>query len=116
MGRTKRSNVRRKRVKRMLVQASGSEGSQSKLFRTAKQAVLKGLKSVYIRRKKKKKFFKKIWISRLKAIANIYGLSYAGLLNKLKLSKIKINKKILSHILILEPNVITEIFNKIDII
>lgn len=102
MVRIKRGNVSRKRHKKILKLSKGFVGSHSKLFRVANQQVMKSLRYGYIGRKRKKRDFRKLWIIRLNAAIRGQGITYSTFMHKLKLSKISINRKMLSQISILD--------------
>ncbi|MGB7487172.1 MAG: 50S ribosomal protein L20, partial [Phormidesmis sp.] len=73
MARVKRGNVARKRRKKVLKLAKGFRGSHSKLFRIAKQQVLKALRNAYRDRRRKKRDFRRLWIARINAAARLNG-------------------------------------------
>lgn len=102
MVRVKRGNVARKRRKKILKLAKGFRGAHSSLFRTAKQQVLKSLKYSYIGRKKKKRDYRRLWITRINAGVRPHNLKYSEFINLLKRSHIGLNRKILSQLLILD--------------
>ncbi len=109
MTRVKRGNVARKRRKKILKLAKGFRGSHSKLFRTANQQVMKALRNAYRDRRKKKRDFRRLWITRINAAARQQGMSYSQLINKLKKSDIQLNRKILAQLAVLDPPT----FNKV---
>ena len=113
MIRVKRGFVARKRRKKVLSLASGFYGSRSKLFRTANQAVNKGLYNSYISRRLKKRNFRKLWIVRIGAAAKANGLKYSNFIYKLKSKKISLNRKILSQIAIIDPASFKTIINQV---
>lgn len=98
MTRVKRGFVARKRRKKILKLAKGFIGSHSKLFTAANQQTMKALKYAYSDRRKKKNEFRKLWIQRINSAARLNGIKYNKLINKLKMSKIIINKKMLAKI------------------
>lgn len=103
MVRIKRGNVARKRRKKILNLATGFKGSHSRLFRVANQQVMKALKYSYIGRKQKKRYYRKLWISRINAATRINSdLSYSRFMNKLKITNIALNRKMLSQLAILD--------------
>ena len=104
MVRVKRGNVARKRRKKILSLASGYRGAHSILFRVANQQVMKALRYSYIGRKKKKRIFRRIWISRINAASRLNGISYSKLINRFKKSNIDLNRKMLSQIAILDAS------------
>lgn len=104
MVRIKRGNVARKRRKKILSLAAGYRGAHSVLFRIANQQVMKALRYSYVGRKRKKRIFRKIWISRINAASRLNGTNYSQLMNKFKTAKIDLNRKMLSQIAILDAS------------
>lgn len=104
MVRVKRGNVARKRRNKILGIASGYRGAHSALFRVANQQVMKALRYSYIDRKKKKRVFRRIWISRINAASRLNGISYSKLIHKFKKSNIDLNRKMLSQIAVLDAS------------
>lgn len=100
MARVKRGVNAKKRHKRVLKQAKGYYGAKSKLFRPAKQAVMKSLNYSYIGRKQRKRDFRKLWITRINAAARLNGMSYSQFINGLKKANIEVNRKMLSEMAI----------------
>ena len=109
MPRATSSVPRKKRHKKVLKQAKGYYGARSRLYRTAKQSVEKGLLYNYRHRRQKKGVFRKLWIARINAASRINGTSYSKLIAGLKLNNIEINRKILSDLAIREPQAFAEI-------
>ncbi len=105
---TKR-NARRKKI---LKQAKGYRGARSKLFKTAKEAVAKGLVYAYRDRKAKKRTFRRLWITRISAICRENGITYSRFINGLLKADIRINRKALSNMAIENPDVFKELINK----
>lgn len=103
MARVKRGNVARKRRKKILKLAKGFRGSHSRLFRTANQQVMKALRNAYRDRRKRKRDFRRLWITRINAAARQHGMSYSQLIGKLKKADIQINRKMLAQMAILDP-------------
>lgn len=103
MTRVKRGNVARKRRKKILKLAKGFRGSHSKLFRTANQQVMKALRNAYRDRRKRKRDFRRLWISRINAAARLNGLSYSRLAHGLKSANIQLNRKMLAQLAVLDP-------------
>nr|QCI04288.1 ribosomal protein L20 [Anotrichium furcellatum] len=102
MTRVVRGNVARKRRKKILKLAKGFRGSHSKLFRTAKQQVLKALKYSYIDRKKKKRSYRALWITRINSAVRLYGINYKSFIYSLKQHKVALNRKMLSQLAIID--------------
>ena len=112
MARVKGAMATRKRHKRVLKLAKGYRGAKSKLFRTAKQAVMKSLSYAYIGRKQKKRDFRKIWITRISAACKLNGTNYSQFMNGLKKAEINMNRKMLSEIAISDPEAFTALVEK----
>ncbi len=112
MARVKGAMATRKRRKRVLKLAKGYRGAKSKLFRTAKQAVMKSLVYAYIGRKQRKRDFRRLWITRISAAAKLNGINYSQFMNGLKKSGVDINRKMLSEIAIQDPAAFTQLVEK----
>lgn len=104
MARIKRGNVAIKRRKKILKRAKGFKGAHSRLFRVANQQVMKALRYAYVGRKRKKREFRSLWITRINAAARINGMNYSKLINSLKESKIAINRKMLAQMAVSDPS------------
>ncbi|MDB9525657.1 50S ribosomal protein L20 [Oscillatoria sp. CS-180] len=103
MARVKRGNVARKRRKKVLKLAKGFRGSHSKLFRTANQQVMKALRYAYRDRRRRKRDFRRLWITRINAAARQQGMSYSQLIGQLKKANVEINRKMLAQMAVLDP-------------
>ncbi|NQU95674.1 MAG: 50S ribosomal protein L20 [Candidatus Omnitrophica bacterium] len=88
----------KKRRKKVLKKAKGQFGGRSKLYRTAKESVQKGMYYSYRDRKQKKRLFRNLWIVRINAGCKADGLSYSKFMNGLKKAKITLNRKILADL------------------
>jgi len=114
MVRVKRGNVARKRRKKILFLAKGFRGTHSKLFRVANAQVMKALKYAYVGRKEKKRQFRKLWITRINAAArSIENTKYSSFIHKIKKSNIKLNRKMLSQLAILDLPTFKQLHNEI---
>ena len=100
MARIKGATMTRKRRKKVLKLAKGYYGSKSKLFKTAKQAVMKSGNYAYIGRKQKKRNFRSLWITRISAACRMNGVNYSTFMNGLKKAGITLTRKMLSEIAI----------------
>ena len=98
MARVKRGVIARARHKKILKQAKGYFGGKSKLYRVARQAVMKSQQYAYVGRKQKKREFRQLWIARINAAARVNGLSYSVLMHGLKLADVNLNRKVLADI------------------
>ncbi len=103
MTRVKRGNVARKRRKKILKLAKGFRGSHSRLFRIANQQVMKALRNAYRDRRRRKRDFRRLWITRINAAARQHGCSYSQLMGQLKQADIQLNRKMLAQIAVLDP-------------
>ena len=90
-------NARRKH-NRVLKLAKGYRGARSKQYRIAKQAVMRALTSSYAGRKQRKREFRKLWITRINAVARMNGLSYSKFMYGLKLAEVDMNRKMLAEL------------------
>lgn len=115
MARIKGAMATRKRRKKVLKAAKGYFGGKHRLFKTAKQAVMKSGQYAYIGRKQKKRDFRRIWISRISAACKSNGMNYSTFMNGLKKAGVDLNRKMLSEIAIADPagfTALTEVAKK----
>lgn len=98
MARIKGAITTRKRRNKVLKLAKGYFGSKHKLFKTAKQAVMKSGNYAYIGRKHKKRDFRRLWITRISAAAKMNGMNYSTFMNGLKKAGIQLNRKMLAEL------------------
>ena len=103
MARVKRGVTTQARHKKVLDKAKGYYGARSKLFKTAKQAVIKAGQYAYRDRRQRKRQFRALWIARINAAARLHGLSYSRLINGLDLANIDIDRKVLADIAVRDP-------------
>lgn len=107
MARVKGAMMTRKRRNKVLKLAKGYFGSKHKLFKTAKEAVMKSGNYAYIGRKQRKRDFRRLWITRISAAAKMNGMNYSTFMNGLKKAGIQMNRKMLSEIAISDPKAFT---------
>jgi large subunit ribosomal protein L20 len=98
MPRVKRGVTARARHKKVLKQAKGYYGARSRVYRVAKQAVIKAGQYAYRDRKQRKRQFRALWIVRINAASRMYGISYSRLINGLTKANVKIDRKVLADI------------------
>src|SRR6202162_3514783 len=103
MPRVKRGTKRRAKRKMILDRASGYFLTKSKLYRSAKEAVERGLKFAYSGRKQRKRQFRSLWIVRIGAAATANGLSYSKFINGLKKACVERDRKILADLAVKDP-------------
>ncbi len=103
MPRVKRGTKRRQRRKKILKRASGYFLTKSKLFRSAKESVERGLKFAFTGRRQKKRQYRAIWIVRIGAATRAQGLSYNQFISGLKKAGVELDRKILADIAVNDP-------------
>jgi len=98
MARVKRGVTAGRRHKKVLGKAKGYYNARRKVYRTAKQAVIKAGQYAYEGRRLKKRDYRALWIQRINAAARLFGLSYSRMINGLKVANIEIDRKMLADI------------------
>ena len=109
MARVKGALNTRKKHKKILKLAKGFRGGESRIYRTANQAVMRSMQNAYIGRKRRKRDFRRLWIARISAAAKQNGMNYSTFMNGLKKSGIEMNRKMLSEIAIADPAAFTKL-------
>ncbi len=112
MARVKGAMMTRKRRNKTLKLAKGYWGAKSKHFKMAKQAVMKSGNYAYVGRKRKKRDFRRLWITRISAGCQLNGMNYSQFMNGIKKAEITLNRKMLSEIAINDPAGFTAIVEK----
>ncbi len=112
MPRVKRGNKRTNRRKKILALAKGYRGTKSKLFRSAKESVEKGLQYAYVGRKRRKRDFRRLWIVRINAAARMHDMSYSQFMHGLKLAEIELDRKVLADLAVRQPEAFETIAGK----
>jgi len=107
MPRAKRGNKRLERRKKILKLAKGYRGTKSKLYRSAKESVERGLNFAYTGRKLKKRDFRSLWIVRIGAAARLNGLNYSQFMHGLKLAGVELDRKVLADFAAKQPEAFT---------
>ncbi len=100
MARVKRGVTAGRRHKKVLAKAKGYYNARRKVYRAAKQAVIKAGQYAYRDRRAKKRDFRALWIARINAAARPLGLSYSRLINGLNLAGIEVDRKMLADLAI----------------
>jgi len=103
MARVKRGVVAGRRHKKVLAKAKGYYNARRKVFRAAKQAVIKAGQYAYRDRRAKKREFRALWIARINAAAREHGLSYSRLINGLLKANIEIDRKVMAELAVHDP-------------
>lgn len=103
MPRTKGAPPRNRRKKKIFREAKGYFGARKKLYRTAKDAVERGWEHAYRDRRKKKRTFRSLWITRINAAAREHDLSYSRFMFGLRRSGVELDRKALAEIAVKDP-------------
>ena len=103
MARVKNGVTAKAKHKKILKKAKGYYGARSKLFKTAKQAVIKAGQYAYRDRRQRKRQFRALWIARINAASRTQGLSYSNLINGMNKANITIDRKVLADIAVNDP-------------
>ena len=109
MARVKRGVTARARNKKILKLAKGYYGARSRVYRVAKQAVIKAGQYAYRDRKQKKRQFRALWIVRINAAARQFGISYSRLINGLTKANVAIDRKVLADLAVRDIQAFGEI-------
>lgn len=112
MARVKRGVVARRSHKKVLKAAKGYYGARSRVFRVAKQAVIKAGQYAYRDRRNKKRNFRALWITRINAQSRAEGLSYSRLIAGLKKANVTLDRRVLADIAIHDKAAFANIVNK----
>ncbi len=99
--------ARNKRKKKIFKVAKGYFGGRKNLFRTAKDAVERGWEHAYRDRKKKKRNFRRLWITRINAAARENDISYSRLMNGLRTAGVELDRKALADLAVRSPDAFT---------
>ncbi len=98
-----------KKRRKILKAAKGYFGAKSKLYRTAREQVMKSGQYSYIGRKQKKRDFRSLWITRINAACRQNDISYSRFIAGLKKANVSLNRKVLADIAVREPNTFAEL-------
>ncbi|KRM13238.1 50S ribosomal protein L20 [Paucilactobacillus suebicus] len=110
--RVKGGTVTHARRKRVLKLAKGYRGGKSRLFKTAKDQVMKSYAYGFRDRKTKKRNFRQLWIARINAAARLNDISYSKLMHGLKLANIDINRKMLADLAVSDADAFTALVDE----
>jgi len=101
--RVKRGVTAHRRHKKILAMAKGYRAARRKLFKTANEAVMRGLAYAYRHRRERKRDFRRLWIVRINAAARLNGLSYSQLMDGLKKADVALDRKVLAELAVNSP-------------
>lgn len=102
--RIKRGVNAAKKRRKILKQAKGYFGAKSKLYRTAREQVMKSGQYAYVGRKQKKRDFRTLWIIRINAACRLNDISYSRFISGLKKANVTLNRKVLADMAVREPD------------
>ena len=102
MPRAKRGVTAHARHKKILNLAKGYRGRRSKVYRVAKQAVMKAGQYAYRDRRQRKRQFRTLWIARINAASRELGMKYSTLMNGLKKAQIEVDRKVLPDLAVFD--------------
>lgn len=111
--RIKRGVNAAKKRRAVLKSAKGYRGAKSKLYRVAREQVMKSGQYAYIGRKQKKRDFRALWITRINAACRLNGISYSKFIAGLKTKNIDLNRKVLADMAVREPEAFTALVNQV---
>ena len=97
MARVKRGSVLRARHKKILKYAKGFRGSNSKLFIAANQTIMKAWRNAFRDRRKKKRDYRRLWITRINAACRQHGMSYSRFMSAMLKANVQLNRKMLAE-------------------
>jgi large subunit ribosomal protein L20 len=113
MTRVKTATAGHRRRKKTLRQARGYRGARSKLNRTARTAVMRAQAQAYRGRKLKKRDFRTLWITRIRAAVKQEGLSYSRFMNLLTGAGIAVNRKVLAEMAVRHPEAFSRLVESV---
>lgn len=113
MPRAPRSIPKRKRHKKWIKRAKGFRGRRSKIFKLAKEAVMKAGQYAFRDRRKKKTVFRSQWQMHINAAVRPLGLTYSTFIHALKKSNVGLDRKVLSELAEQEPEVFAKIVDHV---
>ena len=102
-----------KKRRKILKLSKGCFGAKSKLYRVARQAVMKSLTYAYVGRKSKKRDFRKLWIARINAGCRLNGISYSKFMHGMNVLGLNLNRKVLSDMAINDAAGFTSLVEKV---
>ena len=109
MARVKRGVTAGRRHKKVLGKAKGYYNARRKVYRAAKQAVIKAGQYAYRDRRQNKREFRALWITRINAAARLYGLTYSRIIDGLNKAGVEIDRKVLADIAVKDAGAFTQL-------
>ena len=109
MARVKGAMMTRKRRNKILKMAKGYWGAKSKHFKMANEQAMKSLTYAYVGRKRKKRDFRQLWITRISAACKANGMNYSTFMHGLKLAEVQIDRKMLAELAVNDKAAFTQL-------
>ena len=113
MPRANSSVPRHRRHRKIIKQAKGYYGARSRNFKAAKDAVWKAGQYAYRDRRQRKRFFRRLWITRINAAVRQHGLSYSAFIAGLKEKEIELDRKVLADMAMNNPDSFAELVSSL---
>ena len=104
MSRVRRGTIHTRKRRHVLKQAKGYYGAKSRLYSEAREAVDRALQFAFHGRKRKKRDYRRLWITRINAASREHGLSYSQFIAGLKRAGVGLDRKVLAEIAVEDPN------------
>ncbi len=114
MPRVKRGVTARAHHKKVIAAAKGYRGRRNNVYRVAKQAVMRAGQYAYRDRRKRKRVFRALWITRINAAAREHGLTYSALINGLKKAEIELDRKILADMAVMDKETFATLVKQVN--
>lgn len=111
MPRVRRGAARRQSKKRLFKAVKGFRGPRSKNLRLAKEAYVRSLTNAFADRRRKKRDFRRLWITRISAACTSRDIRYSQFIHGLKLAQVELNRKMLSEMAIHDPEGFDQVVN-----
>ncbi|MDO8270804.1 MAG: 50S ribosomal protein L20 [Gammaproteobacteria bacterium] len=112
MARVKRGVTARRRHKKVMKLAKGYYGARSRVYRVAKQAVIKAGQYAYRDRKTKKRVFRALWITRINAQSRVNGMTYSQLIAGLKKANIQVDRRVMADLAVHDKSAFAALVNQ----
>jgi len=109
MARVKRGKAAHRRHKAILREARGYVGGRHRLFRSAKETVMRAKQYAYRDRKRRKRDFRRLWIARINAAVREQGVTYSRFMQALKASGIGLDRRSLAELAVRDPSSFEEV-------
>ena len=113
MPRVKRGVTARARHKKVLDAAKGYRGRRSKVYRIAKQAVMRAGQYAYRDRRNKKRVFRALWIARINAAVREHDMTYSVFMNGMKKASIELDRKVLSDMAVFDKDAFAALVTRV---